>query len=199
MPFVTRKSVAGLLAVALIAIGMVAGFIWSGLYNIGADDHHARIVSATLQELRENSIRVRSANLQVPDLEDGQRVLAGAGHYAAMCSGCHLAPGMRNSELREGLYPLPPELAKERIDPKRAFWIIKHGIKMSGMPAWGQTHDDPTIWSMVAFLHKLPDLTPAQYKAIVARAPPDEDMDMDMDMGNAASPAAPGNEHGHHP
>lgn len=197
MPFVTRKSIAGLLAVALIGVGAIAGFVWSGLYNIGADDHHTQVVFATLQELRENSIRVRSADLKVPNLDDEQLVLKGAGQYAAMCTGCHLAPGMRGSELREGLYPMPPELAKERVDPRRAFWIIKHGIKMSGMPAWGQTHDDPTIWSMVAFLRKLPDLTPEQYKAIVAKAPPDDDMDMDMDHAHSASTDDDHHDHPH--
>jgi mono/diheme cytochrome c family protein len=59
-----------------------------------------------------------------------------------------------------------------------AFWTIKHGIKMSAMPAWGASHDDATIWSMVAFLQRLPDLDAAQYKQMVAAAPPDEDMDM---------------------
>jgi len=87
---------------------------------------------------------------------------------------------MGDSEIRRGLYPQPPLLAQERIDPKAAFWVIKHGIKMSAMPAWGTSHDDLTIWSMVAFLRKLPDLTPAQYKDLVKRAPPDEDMEMEM-------------------
>jgi mono/diheme cytochrome c family protein len=49
---------------------------------------------------------------------------------------------------------------------------------MSAMPAWGASHDDPTIWSMVAFLQKLPGMTPQQYEDLVAKAPPDEDMDM---------------------
>ena len=65
---------------------------------------------------------------------------------------------------------------KAEIDPRTAFWVIKHGIKMSAMPAWGSSHDDPTIWSMVAFLRKLPELSPEQYKSIVAKAPPDDDM-----------------------
>jgi mono/diheme cytochrome c family protein len=65
------------------------------------------------------------------------------------------------------------------VDPKEAFWVIKHGIKMSAMPAWGFSHDDPTIWSMVAFVQKLPAMSPAQYRDIVARAPPDDDMDGD--------------------
>jgi len=60
--------------------------------------------------------------------------------------------------------------------------VIKHGIKMSAMPAWGFSHDDATIWSMVAFLQKMPGMTPAEYRAIVAKAPPDEDMGP-MDSG----------------
>jgi hypothetical protein len=56
--------------------------------------------------------------------------------------------------------------------------VIKHGIKMSAMPAWGASHDDATIWSMVAFLQKLPGMSAQEYKDIVARAPPDDDMDM---------------------
>lgn len=52
---------------------------------------------------------------------------------------------------------------------------------MSAMPAWGQTHDDPIIWGIVAFLQKLSGMTPAQYKDIVSKAPLDEDMEhMDM-------------------
>jgi len=90
-----------------------------------------------------------------------------------------LTPGMHGSELRVGLYPQPPDLSRQHVDPRVAFWVIKHGIKMSAMPAWGSSHDDATIWSMVAFLQKLPAMTPDQYKAMVAKAPPDDDMDMD--------------------
>jgi hypothetical protein len=79
-----------------------------------------------------------------------------------------------------------------RVDPRQAFWVIKHGIKMSAMPAWGSSHDDATIWSMVAFLRKLPGLTPAEYRAIVAKAPPDDDMEPGHDDHPAAAPAASG-------
>ena len=162
----------------VLAIGAGA-FVYSGVYNIGADDHHTKPVFALLQTLRERSIQARSADLKVPDLNDPQLILKGAGQYAAMCTQCHLTPAMKDSELRPGLYPQPPNLSQVRVDPKEAFWVIKHGIKMSAMPAWGASHDDPTIWSMVAFLQKLPDMTAAQYKDIVAKAPPDDDMDMD--------------------
>jgi hypothetical protein len=139
--------------------------------------------------LRERSIQRRAEGLRVPDLDDPQSILKGAGQYAAMCTGCHLAPGMADSEIRPGLYPRPPDLAKTRVDPRAAFWVIKHGIKMSAMPAWGTSHDDATIWSMVAFLQKLPAMTPAGYRAIVAKAPPDDDMEGGGDAGADAKTA----------
>jgi hypothetical protein len=169
-------------AAVVVAIGLGV-FVYSGIYNIGADDHHTKPVFAVMQALRNRSIQVRSDSIKVPNLEDPQLILKGAGQYAAMCTACHLRPGVENSELRKGMYPQPPNLSKVHVDPQDAFWVIKHGIKMSAMPAWGLdgSHDDETIWSMVAFLEKLPGMTPAQYKAIVARAPADHDMDMDMD------------------
>ncbi len=164
---------------AVFTLGFLAAgillFICSGEYNIGADAPHWPVTHQLIAILRDRSINAHSADLQVPDLKDETLILKGAGQYAAMCTGCHLAPGMKSSEIRPGLYPLPPNLSQVRIAPKIAFWAIKHGVKMSAMPAWGSTHDDATIWSMVAFLQKLPDLGAAQYKEFVAKAPPDED------------------------
>ncbi|RDS86251.1 cytochrome c [Dyella psychrodurans] len=165
------------LLVALIALA-VLGFAWSGFYNIGADVPHSPFTYRFLTMVREHSVQRHAKSIGVPNLQDPSLILKGAGQYAAMCTGCHLAPGMHDSEIRAGLYPQPPDLSQTRVDPREAFWTIKHGIKMSAMPAWGATHDDMTIWSMVAFLQKLPSMTPAQYKDIVAKAPPDEDMDM---------------------
>jgi hypothetical protein len=182
--------------VILVVVAVLGGgaFVYSGVYNIGADDHHTKPVYAMMRALRERSIEHHARGIEVPNLGDPQLILKGAGQYAAMCTGCHLAPGMAESEIRPGLYPTPPELSKFRPDPRDAFWVIKHGIKMSAMPAWGSSHDDPTIWSMVAFLQKLPDLSPRQYKDMVARAPPDEDMDMGSQDGHGDA-AQTGHEH----
>ena len=174
-----RSFLFGVLATLVLLAAGAAAFVWSGRYDIGADAPHTRPVFALMQALRERSIRAHAADLTVPDLTDPQLVLKGAGQYAAMCTQCHLSPAMADSEIRPGLYPQPPNLSRERVDPKRAFWVIKHGIKMSAMPAWGASHDDATIWSMVAFLQKLPGMSAQEYKDIVARAPPDDDMDMD--------------------
>lgn len=166
-------------------------FVVSGVYNVGADAPHWPITYKIMQTVRDRSIAVRADQLSVPNLEDPQLILKGAGQYAAMCTGCHLAPGMHDSELRPGLYPQPPDLSRHVVEPKVAFWAIKHGIKMSAMPAWGASHDDATIWSMVAFLQKLRGMTAAQYKDIVAKAPPDDDMDMDNDHDEGKAEASP--------
>ena len=186
-----RPFLLGMLAAAVLLAAGTLALVYSGRYDIGADAPHARPVAALLAVLRERSLRSHAAGLQVPDLADPQRILQGAGQYAAMCTQCHLTPAMRHSEIRPGLYPQPPDLSRVRVDPKVAFWAIKHGIKMSAMPAWGGSHDDRTIWSMVAFLQQLPDLSAQQYRDIVARAPPDDDMDMDGPAAEPQHPAAP--------
>lgn len=174
-----KRLVITIVILALIGVISAGAFIYSGVYNIGADEPHNGTVFSVLQTLRARSIAVHAHSVKVPDLEDPNLILKGAGQYAAMCTQCHLAPGMKDSEIRPGLYPQPPNLAMLRVAPAEAFWVIKHGIKMSAMPAWGSSHDDATIWSMVAFLQRLPSLSPQQYKEIVAKAPPDDDMDMD--------------------
>jgi hypothetical protein len=132
-------------ALALTATGGVV-FVASGVYNIGADDHHTKVVLAIIQQLRDRSIAVRSKAIEPHFIEDSQRIAAGGQRYAALCVGCHLAPGVTKSDVRQGLYPHPPNLAQEEPQQaQRAFWIIKHGIKMSAMPAWGRP------WTMRLF------------------------------------------------
>lgn len=169
MAYITRKSLLASGILAGVALAATAGFVWSGMYNIGADDTHTRPVYSALQALRERSIEVRANKLQRPaDLSDPARIRQGAGNYNAMCTGCHLGPGMEDTELSKGLYPTPPNLSKETVDAGKAFWVIKHGIKASGMPAWGKSMGDEYIWNMAAFLQALPKLTPEQYQALVA-------------------------------
>ncbi|MDE2349235.1 MAG: cytochrome c [Gammaproteobacteria bacterium] len=183
-----------LLGAALAVVLGLYAYMYLGMYNMGADSPHWRMTVSMLTMMRERSIEMHAAEVVVPsNLDDPAVILKGAGQYAAMCTGCHLAPGIADSEIRPGLYPRPPNLSKVRVDPREAFWVIKHGIKMSAMPAWGFSHDDATIWTMVAFLRKLPGMTPTEYRDIVAKAPPDDDMgpmDRDMPMGDHASAAA---------
>lgn len=161
--------VKGLLAGLAVIVTVGAGFALSGVYDIGADVPHWRPVEALITVFRDRAITAHARGITVPmNLDDPAMIELGAEHYNAMCAGCHLSPIQPDSEIRPGLYPQPPKLAQQGIDnPAEAFWVIKHGIKLTAMPAWGPTHDDEEIWAMVAFLRKLPTLDPAGYKTLV--------------------------------
>lgn len=163
------KIIKALVVLAVVAAGLAVAFVYSGAYNIAADEPHWPLTSKLIETLRERSIGSRAGNVQVPALDAPQRVAEGAQHYAAMCTACHLAPGMEDTEIRQGLSPQPPRLFEQAGEnPAQQFWVIKHGLKMTGMPSWGATHDDASIWAIVAFLQKLPGLSPEDYAAAVA-------------------------------
>jgi mono/diheme cytochrome c family protein len=176
--------------IVMIVIAAFAGiFIFAGVYNIGADAPHSSLVYNILDTLRDRSIASYSRGVVPPkDLADPKRISAGAGLYNEMCTGCHLGPGLEPSEMSQGLYPAAPQLARgDDLSPAEQFWTIKHGVKLSAMPAWGKTHNDELIWDMVAFIRQLPKLSPEQYKAAVASAPQDhEEMMKDMQRGDTA-------------
>lgn len=175
------KSLLFLVVIAILGGGF---FIYSGLYPIGADTPHHPMTYWVLETLRERSVAKAAKDIEVPaDLVSSDRLLAGGADYNDMCAGCHLKPGKTASDFTIGLYPSPPNLSlsadkhdhthekKSANDDeiKRQFWIIKHGIKASGMPAWGPTHSDERIWNMVAFLQRLPTLSNDQYQILTAR------------------------------
>jgi len=162
------KLLVALLLIAAGIVGLVAAFLYSGVFDIAADVPHAVFVRKILETARDRSIAVRARHIAVPALDAPQLIAGGAKDYAEMCTGCHLAPDYQDSELREGLYPKPPKLTERvRVTPSEMYWVIKHGIKLTGMPAWGPTHSDERIWGLVAFLQKLPDLTHDQYHTLV--------------------------------
>lgn len=201
----------------LIVLGTVVllggvGFLYSGLYNMGADNHHYKPVYWALETLRERAIAARASKLDVPALDDPNMLLAGGADYNEMCSGCHMKPGKKQSEISVGLYPQPPNLSLSAMahghgdadgdahgDAKasaaRQFWIIKHGVKASGMAAFGATHDDARIWAMVAFLQKLPTLNAMQYKILTARGDDDMSGMQGLDHDDVDAPAASHDEH----
>jgi len=153
----------------VILLGGV-GFVYGGVFNVAADEPHSMPFFWLMEKTRELSIEARAKGIEVPRLDEPDFISSGGADYNEMCTGCHLKPGVENSELGAAMYPQPPNLTKiKRTDPAQTFWIIKHGIKMSGMPAWGATHDDQRMWAMVAFLQQLPRLTPEQYQIITAR------------------------------
>jgi mono/diheme cytochrome c family protein len=152
-------------ALVLLTLLVVAR---SGIYNFGADDPHWKPVYSSIDYIRKRSVLAHAADIKVPDLSNEARLVKGAGNYEAMCAQCHLSPGKSGTELSRGLYPSPPDLSKVAVDARQAFWTIKHGVKASGMPAWGKSMADEDIWNLVALIQKLPASKAESYRALVA-------------------------------
>jgi mono/diheme cytochrome c family protein len=185
----TRWLIVTLAAGALLIAVVAAVLVHMGSFDVAADKPHSQPVFWLMNTVRERSVAIRAADITVPsDLADAKRVASGAAQYDEMCSVCHLAPGMKRTEISRGLYPRAPELRrKSSLTPAEQFWVVKHGLKMTGMPAWGVTHDDELLWDVVAFLRKLPALSAEQYQALVKSAPKSHDEmmhEMMMDGGH---------------
>ena len=147
-------------------------FVYSGYINVAATEKHDPVSSWILETARNKSIEARTSTIEVPDLEDKSLQLAGINDFDSMCAGCHTAPGRKPSPLAIGLNPPAPDLGKAALkeSPEKLFWITKNGIRMTGMPAWGITHDDTDIWPVVAFLQVLPDLDDHSYRDMLNKA-----------------------------
>src|SRR5512134_311811 len=152
-----------LLLAGAVAAGLVT--VYSGLIDVGATNPHHPVTRWLLETAVERSVRVHAKGIETPPLEDSRLVMDGFRHYREMCVGCHLAPGIAASEIRKGLMPRAPVLQEtaQEWTPAELYWIIKNGVRMTGMPAWGATHGNKEIWAIVAFLGKLPDMTAEHY------------------------------------
>lgn len=159
--------------VALIVLSFLGGFayMYSGLYNIAALEPHLPPVRWALETGRTRSVQFHSRNLVAPPLRDEAMVREGFVLYRENCEPCHGAPGVPREQLGIGINPTPPPLMTTIADwtDPQLYWIINNGLKMSGMPAFGEHFSERQTWSVVAFLHRMAWLSPADY-ARMARA-----------------------------
>ncbi len=163
-------------ALAIIVGVGAAIFFFGGFYSVAGTVEDPAIVRWALIQIRTASIN-RHAHDQPPaTLNDPATTQAGAKAFAAHgCANCHGAPGVNWAKYSEGLHPDPPDL-KEIVDhllPSQLFWVVKNGINMTGMPSFALAGvKDEEIWSIVAFLKKLPNVSDTDYKAWTAAPSP---------------------------
>lgn len=160
-----------LIAVAAVAAGLV---VFLGLFNVSARGGHLPGVSWVLHTTFRNAVELRAPPAEaVPDLSDPDLVALGARHYDAACHMCHAGPGEARTATALSMVPAPPPIrdAVSDWEPRHLFWIVKHGVKMSGMPAWPTRSRDDEVWPVVAFLTRVAGMSLAEYEALVA--PPD--------------------------
>jgi mono/diheme cytochrome c family protein len=161
-----KKFITVSITLASIALFLLL-FIFSGIFDPSALSPHSNFTKWAINTTLDKSIERRAKKIEAPNLFDSSLINEGFRHYNEMCVICHSAPGINESEIAKGLYPDAPKLYEyaSQMDSKETFWIIKNGIKMTGMPAFGPTHTDQNIWAITGFvIQKLGKLTPEQYQ-----------------------------------
>jgi mono/diheme cytochrome c family protein len=160
------KFLTGIVGALLLAVAGGLLVIVSGALNVAATDPDSPMTEWVLHTTMRRSVAMRSSAIAAPKSFTEAQGKAGFQEFRAMCAGCHGAPGKMRSAIGKGLRPRAPDLALAAGDWSSAglFWIVKNGIKMTGMPAFGPTHDDQTIWNIIAFVRQLPNMTGEQYQ-----------------------------------
>ena len=161
----------GTLAAGAAGAGLVV--LYAGFYNISATHQHLRPTYAILKIGLRESIERRAKDIVVPPLDDARSVERGLALYRAHCTQCHGAPGVAPDPFALGMTPLPANLAHKAIErtPAELYWVVKNGIKMTGMPAWVFRMSDDDLWSVVAFMLQMPLMSPQQYAQRASETP----------------------------
>lgn len=156
-----RRIVAAVAAILLV--GLAVG--WSGVINVAASSGHWRITGWFLHWVMRNSVKTHSAFEAPADSKDASGLVSAAGHFAGSCAVCHGAPGMRPSPVMQAATPPAPDLAVNagQWTDHQLHWILQHGVKYSGMPAWPAQGRGDEIRRMVALVRRLPAMSPAEY------------------------------------
>ena len=164
-----------MLALLLLTAGGVTLFIGLGVYNVAADAAHTQPVYSLLELTMQRSVRLRAAQVRVPPLESPQLVARGGVCFRDKCVQCHGGPGTAPHDIARSMQPLPGPLvdARGRWSAAELYWITRHGITMSGMPAWQHRLRDDDLWALVAFMQHLPDLTVADFRQLAGAQLPD--------------------------
>lgn len=173
MTFLKHALITVLLA-AVVAVAAGAWIIIGGRFDVAVSAQLPEPVHEAIHRTRVNAVRHRARDLQArpADLDDPATLLDAVAGFEAMCADCHHAPGGAPSALARGLNPKPADLteAAGKRSLEELFWVSKYGIRMSGMPGWGKTHDDAELWALATLITRFPQLSADAYEQLRSEA-----------------------------
>lgn len=165
------------IAIALVSLALAAAvtaavLLYTGIYNTAATQSHTKPVYWLLATVKRQSVERRADDVRVPPLDEPGMLDRGLALYRANCLRCHAAPGVAPEPFALGLVPVPSYLgySATQYSPAEIYWLVKHGIKSTGMPAWQYRMSKEDLWAIVAFIRQMPLLSPAQYEAWVKKS-----------------------------
>jgi mono/diheme cytochrome c family protein len=156
-----------LAVLSLLAAATAAAVFYAGLYDISATDQHLAPTYRLLDAGMRRSVKQRAARIAVPDLDQPGQMHRGLALYRQHCVQCHGAPGVAPEPFALGMTPAPANLVYTAREwpPAEVFWVVKEGIKMTGMPAWKYRMADEDLWAIVSFMRELTGLSPDEYRS----------------------------------
>jgi mono/diheme cytochrome c family protein len=156
------------IALAAAVLILIAGgaLVWSGWYNVAAIDAETRLGGWLFQTTMRRSVQRRAQEIVVPPPGGRSELIRGAFLYSTSCEACHRGPGVARPRITVALSPEPADLAHTAASwhVRELYWIVKHGVRMSGMPAWRDIYSEDDIWAIVSFVSELPGMTAAEYQ-----------------------------------
>lgn len=154
------------LGIIVTLLALALGALWytrTGRVNFQADQAPTSLErwfggGASDAYVERNAPHVKNP---VPATE--QNVVAGAQLYMDHCAGCHGTPSSPDTALMHSFNPPVPRFFKHAPDmpDNQNFYVIEHGIRYTGMPAWDKTLSGQQMWQITAFLSAIPNLPPA--------------------------------------
>lgn len=180
---------------ALLVVFGLGGFLVavSGIVSIKASSRHGAMTHWFLQFSKERSVATHAQGVKRPPLDEPWLVLKGAGHYEIGCRPCHGSPEYQHPRITQRMNPTPPWLPQtvSTWEPEELFYIVKHGIKFTGMPSWPSQKRDDEVWAIVAFLRAFPNLDVEEYRALVNEsAAPDAEISPGEELEPHVAPSA---------
>ncbi|HEX5683814.1 MAG TPA: c-type cytochrome [Ideonella sp.] len=173
---------------AALVLAVVVGVlvVTRGLYDVGATTQHTQPVYGLLETTMKYAVRVRAANIVPPPPQPGL-IARGATCYRDHCVQCHGGPGIAPGPVGMSMQPLPGPLldAARRWHAREIYWITRHGIRMSGMPAWSMRLSEEDIWAVVGFIERMPELSPTDYGEQMASVQADQCTLPSSGLGNS--------------
>ncbi|HEY5811862.1 MAG TPA: cytochrome c, partial [Terrimicrobiaceae bacterium] len=174
--------------VTLLGFGLLAGIggllvVVSGLVPIAASSGHWPITEWFLKFAMNRSVSTHSLGIHTPPLNDPDLVVKGGAYYEIGCRPCHGSPGLAQPRIASRMVPPPPDLVRRagELEARELFYIVKHGVKFTGMPAWPSLQRDDEVWAVVAFLKTLAHLDKEAYQQLVRGHSPSTSQMLSLD------------------
>jgi mono/diheme cytochrome c family protein len=157
-----RNFVLGALATLVVLVGGVLLYFWLGLFPIGADNPPGRIEHTLAKMAADAYVARNQTGEKNPAQPTPANLIEGAQKYEAHCAVCHGGTAKKVSPLKTNFSPAVPQIINKipHDDDAPLFWVTKHGIRMTGMPAWAGVLSDDEIWKVIAFVKNSGKLPP---------------------------------------